>query len=181
MKKINFGLLMRTLAFSAMFLSFFAATVTAQNRESAAGQISDISYPENGESLLSSLFTQATGRHSITVRNNSGSDAIVKVEDNYSGETYRLIFVRKDHTYTIDQIRDGSFILKFVLGADYSPSKRMFLKTGSVMQFDTPRNFQMTTFREGNTITTRYSRLSVTLAPVVGGTAQTSKISLKDF
>lgn len=169
MKRNTFNTIGRVVLLPALFVVLFAVDAMAQR------------YPENGENLLSSYMTQATGHHEIVVQNNSGHDAIVKVEDHFSGETYRLVFVRKGYTYTIEDVRDGTFMLKFALGSDYSPTQKMFLKPVSFTKFDYPDTLRSSTTSNGYQTTINYDQMSITLAPVVGGNANTTKISARDF
>jgi len=181
MKKTHIDLTRGSLVLSLVLLTLFSITSFAQNSGTIPSQFSQISYPENGEDLIMAPLGQLSGRHQVVIQNNSGYDAIVKIEDYFSEETYRLVFIRKGYNFTITGIRDGSFMIKFALGSDYSPSQRMFLKSASFTKFDTPRRFDTTVRYEGNRVITSSSKLSVTLAPVVGGNAQTSKISAKEF
>lgn len=181
MKKTIAILIGKSFVLAVVFAGISTVSAFAQTSGSLPGLISQVSHPENGESLLSSFYNQATGRHRIVVTNNSGSDAIVKIEDYTSGETYRLVFVRKNHSHIISEVRDGLFMIKFALGTDYSPSQKMFLKPSGFTKFDNPNRFQETRSSDGYRTTVHYSQLSITLAPVVDGNAQTSKISARDF
>jgi hypothetical protein len=177
MNKSAINLILRSIVIPALCIGIFAVAGVAQT---APSQVR-VTYPANGENLLSSYMTQAIGNHEITVENNSGRDAIVKVEDHYSGATYRLVFVRKNSTYTITDVRDGTFIIKFALGRDYSPDRKMFLRDLEVTKFDEPDTLRTTVTNNGYQRTTNYQSLTVTLSPVVGGNANSEKISLKDF
>lgn len=77
---------------------------------------------------MDSFVGQESGDYEVMISNNSGHDAIVKIEDHLSGETYRHVFVRRGHTHTITGVRDGTFMIEFALGSDYSQSRTMFLK-----------------------------------------------------
>jgi hypothetical protein len=181
MKKTISDLINTSFVLAVVFAGIFTVSVSAQTFNSTPYQMTQIAYPENGENLLGSSYNQITGRHSIVVRNNSGFDAIVKLEDYNTEETYRLVFVRRNQSYTISDIRDGLFMIKFALGSDYSSAQRMFLKPSGFTKFDNPNRFQETRSSDGYRTTVRYSQLSITLAPVVDGNAQTSKISARDF
>ena len=180
MNKSAINLILKSVVLPILCFGIFVGAILAQTGGSVAPQ-ARVTYPANGENLLSSYLTQATGKHEITVENNSGRDAIVKVEDNFSGETYRLVFVRRNSNYTITDVRDGTFIIKFALGRDYSPDRKMFLRDLEVTKFDEPDTLRTSVTSNGYQTTTNYKSLTVTLSPVVGGNANSERISLKDF
>lgn len=181
MKKNTVSLIGNSFVLAVVFAGIFTVSASAQTFNSMPYQMTQIAYPENGENLLGSSYGQITGRHSIVVRNNSGFDAIVKVEDYGTDETYRLVFIRRNQSYTISDIRDGMFMIKFALGSDYSPMQKMFLKPSGFTKFDNPNRFQETRSSDGYRTRVQYSQMSITLAPVVGGNANTTKISAKEF
>jgi hypothetical protein len=171
MKTTVLALIGKTLVLPLFFIVLFSVTAFGQ-----AGSTGGY-YPANGEDLLGNAWSKPKGRHAVTIENNNSKDAIVKLEDTSTGETYRLVFVRRGQTYKISEVRDGTFIIKFALGSDYSPSQKIFLRGLEVMQFDEADTLQTTW--SGNTV--YYSTLTVSLAPVVGGNADSTKINPRDF
>lgn len=142
---------------------------------------SQITRPDHGEELIKPGIYHVTGTHKVLVENNSGQDAILKIEDNLSGETYRLVYIRKGYSHTITDIKDGTFMIKFALGEDYSGYDKMFTKSVSYTKFDNPNTFVARQEFIPGGIRKFSTTLTVTLAPVVGGDADTSRIKATDF
>ncbi|HMJ07450.1 MAG TPA: DUF6804 family protein [Pyrinomonadaceae bacterium] len=117
------------------------------------------------------------GRGSLQISNGTNSDAIAKLVDSNTNKTCRLIYVKASTVATIKSIKSGNYILKFSLGTDYDKANSRFLSSQAFSKFDDILDFSETRVR--NEI--RWNDHDVTLNPVIGGNARTSKISADDF
>jgi len=131
--------------------------------------------PKHGENI--SPRGKGSNEHKLTIRNNSGYDAIAKLTDHSTGKIYRHVYIYQGKTLTLGGIRNGTFELKFALGEDYSPETGTFLTASSFTKFDSLFDFAVEYF-PGGYYTDAHE---VTLAKVVGGNASTSAISASDF
>jgi hypothetical protein len=117
------------------------------------------------------------GRGSLRISNGTESDAVAKLVDSTTGKTYRLVYVRASSVANVGSIGSGSYLLKFSLGFDFDKSSGKFLRAQSFTKFDEIMNFVET--RNGNEV--RWNDHEVTLNPVIGGNARTSRISESEF
>jgi hypothetical protein len=115
------------------------------------------------------IFLQTrSGPHTLTVTNGLSSDAVVKLR-NPAGSTVISFYVTADSKVTIDSIPEGTFAIEFATGASFSPTCGYFLRNMSSQRF-----VNMETFETHAHDNHRYtSVLSLTLNPVIGGTAHT--------
>jgi hypothetical protein len=108
------------------------------------------------------------GPHTLKTTNGLSSDAVVKVRE-IAGSTVLSFYVTAGGDVTINRVPEGTFIIEFATGRDFSPACGYFLENMSSQRFVNPESFE--TQVEGNQ---RYtSVLEITLNPVVGGTART--------
>jgi hypothetical protein len=135
--------------------------------------------------ILFDAFPHSTTRGQLTVSNGSSRHAVAKLID-IQNDTKILSFVAcAGKQSTIEAIPNGYYRLIFAFG------DRLYIATD---RFESPRGFSKfdrpLTFTTANTVTdtddatyyrTRYTTLSVTLTPVIGGNVTTSSISRSDF
>lgn len=124
----------------------------------------------NGQELLR---VGPSGPSTLTVKNGTTQDALVKVVALGSGQTVRTVYVVRQSDWTIPAIAPGSYRLRFALGNDWDPVLQRFQRNTSFAQFEDPFDFEIT----GG----QYTVWSVTLNPVIGGTAQTDRIGADSF
>jgi hypothetical protein len=115
------------------------------------------------------IFRQTTvGPHKLRTTNGLSSDAVVKLRD-MTRHTVLSFYITTRSDVTINSVPEGTFMIEFATGHDFSPVCGYFLRDMSSRRFVKPEAFQ--TQLQG---TYRYtSVLEITLNPVIGGTAQT--------
>jgi hypothetical protein len=115
------------------------------------------------------IFRQTiVGPHELKTTNGLSSDAVVKLRDT-ARRTVLSFYVTARSDVTIDSVPEGTFMIEFATGRDFSPICGYFLSDMSSRRFVKAESFQ--TQFQGNY---RYtSVLEITLNAVVGGTAHT--------
>jgi hypothetical protein len=125
--------------------------------------------PTTGEAVVPSEGT--TGDFTLEVKNGTNLDALVRLASILTGRTNRLIYVRAYELHTIGGIEVGVYSLRYITGSDFVKKRRRFLHVGDARIFE--QSFE---FPEGHV-----GGYTVTLRPVVGGTARTRKIDVERF
>lgn len=129
----------------------------------------------NGTNVLS---PQKTGGYSqLTVENGNPIDALVKLVDQASGQTVRLVYVQARQEATLDNLETGTYDVKFALGRDWDESTQSFRYQQSFVRFEEPMIFKVE--RSGNR--EYWTTYRVTLHRVAGGTAETKSLSEAEF
>lgn len=117
------------------------------------------------------------GRGVLKISNGTSSDAIAKLVDSKTNKTVRKVYIQAYSDAEIGSIGIGDYILKFALGTGYDKDNERFLYAQSFSKFD-----ELFDFREYETNEdVKWRNFAVSLNPVVGGNAQTSRISAADF
>jgi hypothetical protein len=127
-------------------------------------------FPFGPVSLTSGSVLRQTrvGPHTLKTTNGLSSDAVVKLRD-MTGSAVLSFYVAAGGEVTINSVPEGTFVIKFATGRDFSPVCGYFLSDMSSRRFANTETFE--TQFQGNY---RYtSVLEITLNPVIGGTAQT--------
>lgn len=124
----------------------------------------------NGQELLR---LGPGGPSTLTVKNGTTQDAIVKLVTVTGRSTVRTVYVVRQSDWTITGIAPGAYRIRFALGNDWDPILKKFQKNESFSEFEDEFDFEN---RNG-----RYTTWQVTLNPVAGGTAQTDSIDPADF
>jgi hypothetical protein len=119
----------------------------------------------------SAFFNGYNGQSELTIENGSGYDALVKLV--YSNHSVYTVYIRQNDTYSIKNITDGTYTVLFAFGTNWDKINSVFLKDQSFSKFDDTFDF--------TTTTTRYSHYTITLNPVLGGTASTSSVNSSQF
>ncbi|GHT33190.1 hypothetical protein FACS189434_06740 [Bacteroidia bacterium] len=136
----------------------------------------------NGTSPFNTCFGQDNyyGNATLTIKNGANSDAIVCLYNISRNKTVRNKYVRKNTSFTIDNIMQGNYKIRVFYGNDWNPElenpcgvKGFFESDVSFSEFDRTEYFQDS--YDGYTIAT------VTLYTVAGGNASTSKINQSTF
>lgn len=136
----------------------------------------------NGSSPLDECFGRGyyNGNATLTIKNGASSDAIVCLYSISLGQTIRNEYVRKNSSYTMDNISQGSYKIRVFYGNDWNPElenpcgiKGYFDSDVYFSEFDGTEYFEDS--YDGYTVAT------VTLYTVAGGNASTSRINQSDF
>jgi hypothetical protein len=117
------------------------------------------------------------GRGSLKVSNGTGSDAYIKLVDPLSRKLVAAFYVKSSSAFKLKKVPDGTYQVLFVLGEDWDSKTRSFTGSKSFAKFD--RSLSFTTTQSANRI--QYRVFELTLNPVVGGDATTSRVGEQEF
>lgn len=126
---------------------------------------------------LELIGRNSKGYGTLKVDNGSGADALVRLKRMGSGQTTKLIYVQAGDTLTVKRIPSGTYWLLFAFGEDWDTTTARFNKALGYSRFQDA--FDFTTERTSTGV--QYSVWSVTLNPVVGGTAKTADVEAAEF
>lgn len=124
-------------------------------------------YPIN---VISSYFN---GQGQLKIKNGTDDDAVAKIIDTSTNLAVAEYYIDANNDYTISGVNDGNYNLLFSLGKNWSYADKKFVTCKSFSKFDELFTF-ITTY-------TQYTIFSVTLNPVIGGTARTTSIDESAF
>jgi hypothetical protein len=126
--------------------------------------------PLNGALVLDQRTLRGLGR--LTVDNGTSSDGLVVLVDE-GGKTVLAFYVRSMEKFTLNALANGSYQLYFNRGSEWDGDEKKFLKSDEIKKMD-----QALVFRaNGN----QYTTWTITLQPVVGGSASASDIPADQF
>jgi hypothetical protein len=130
------------------------------------------SRPPNGKLLRAG---NTGGRSELTIGNGGSADAVVTLSK--SGKPVISVYVRKDKTYTVKSVPDGSYSVFFTGGSGWDGTARAFGRDCAFSRFEDPLEFRTT--RDATGI--YWQNFTITLQPVAGGTARTEDVNPNDF
>ena len=136
-----------------------------------AGQKGD-ARPSNGKLLRTG---NGDGRGELTIANGGSGDAVVTLSKGRKATV--SVYVRKNKKHTVKGVPDGTYTVFFTGGNAWDDTTRAFGRDCAFQRFDDSMTFR--TIRTATQI--RWSRWSITLQRVVGGTARTSDVDPNDF
>lgn len=113
------------------------------------------------------------GASIFVVENGTSFDALVRLADTSSHRTLRLVFLTAGDSYTFEGIEPGIYSAMFLLGKGWVQECFDFQREAGYQEFQQPLRFD-----EEESYATRWT---VTLQPVLGGTARTRKIDRERF
>jgi hypothetical protein len=120
--------------------------------------------PDNGAVVV----TRGTSGHGeLAIENGTDQDALVTLA--LRGSAVRAVYVRSSSNTDLRGIPDGTYDIFVAQGDGWNRELRRFTEFPAYSKFDDPAPFQ--TVRETGAI--RYTRLSITLQPVSGGSTST--------
>jgi hypothetical protein len=137
----------------------------------AAGQKGD-ARPSNGKPLRTD---NRDGRGELTINNGGSADAVVTLSKGRKAAV--SVYVRKNKKHTVKGVPDGTYTVFFTGGGAWDDTARGFGRDCAFQRFEKPMEFRTT--RTATQI--GFSRWSITLQRVVGGTARTSDVDPNDF
>lgn len=111
----------------------------------------------------------------LTIENGSDGDAVLSLAVGHNALI--SVFVRKGANYQIDGINDGTYSIYYSGGADWDASINGFARDCSFSKFDKPLTFSTTS----SGYFEQYSTWTLTLFPVFGGNATTSRVSPQNY
>jgi len=118
-----------------------------------------------------------SGYSQLTIENGNTVDAVAKLVDATSGQTLRFVYVKANDTVVLDNLGQGTYILKFALGTDWDQYQQQFRHLRTVLAFSDPLEFVVKRDAAGEA----WRTYTVTLHPVLHGQAQTEPIPADEF
>ena len=137
---------------------------------------------KNGSSPLDECFGRGVynGNATLTIKNGSGSDAIVCLYSTSLERTIRNEYVQKNSNFKMDNIAQGSYKIRVFFGNDWNPAREN--ACGTLGNFDSDVDFsefdQEQFFEDSET---GYTIATITLYAVSNGNASTSSINRTEF
>lgn len=122
-----------------------------------------------------------TGYGQLEIKNGTSDDAVIKLVNWSIKKSVMTVYVRRNSDLNINGINDGDYSLFFDLGRGYDEKQNIFMKYNSPSKFDEALNFNSYSYNTSDGVSTNYSTFKATLNPVIGGTASTSNVTLKEF
>ncbi|MBA7669045.1 hypothetical protein ES703_77171 [subsurface metagenome] len=114
------------------------------------------------------------GLGELTIENGLDLDAVVILVDSEEPEVPLMaVYIRSEASYTMREIRDGTYVIYFSLGEDWDNDSKKFIGKTVYQRFEDELHFKTT----GGTYTT----YKATLHPVIGGTAGTEYLDEDEF
>lgn len=118
-----------------------------------------------------------TGLGTLTIKNGTGEDAAVKLDDTKTKLSARFVYVRGGDEFTVKGIGSGVYFLRYTQGSDWDPGNHTFRKSPTYSEFE-----QTLDFNERRTDTgVAYHDYTVTLQKVLHGNARTRRITKEQF
>ena len=112
-----------------------------------------------------------SGQSNIRIMNASGLDAAVKLVDSVTGKMSRFVYVQAGHTFAMEGVGTGAYLLQYQFGRDWIPECHEFVRDSVYGEFADPFVF----------MEDRIRFYTVTLSPVIGGKTRTRRIDRKRF
>jgi len=117
----------------------------------------------------------------LKIRNETGSDALVKIYDIDKKRVWRQPSVLNGGSNTVRNVPDGHYLILFALMENLNPRSGVIEKEAIASKFDKSIVFTTSRELEGNTIYEETTTYTISLHKVVGGNAKTSGIPLEEF
>jgi len=137
---------------------------------------------KDGASPLNSCFGKGiySGNATLTIDNGGNSDAIVCLYSVDEGRTIRNEYVRKNSSFTMSNIAQGSYKIRVFYGNDWNPN--ILNSCGTTGNFESDVHFSEFDGTEYFEDSDRgYTNASITLYTIVGGNASSSSIDQSTF
>lgn len=131
--------------------------------------------------ILNSVPLYLNGLGELKIENGTDADAVAKLVRLHPHQSIYTVYIKAKNTYTITDISDGYYDLYFAHGKDWDRINKKFLVSASYSKFEDGFNFITKDEYLSDGINTRYTLFEVTLHPVVGGSAETDKVSENEF
>ena len=139
-------------------------------------EVIPVSLP-NGTEILKRRRIGGHGK--FTVDNGTAEDAVVELVNVETQKAIRAFYIESGKKFTEDHIGPGTYSIYYMTGVSWDASARQFSRRGECGAFDQTATFSEQRNEEAGKI--EYHEFSVTLHPVVGGTAHTSGLDSGEF
>lgn len=143
--------------------------------------ISFIDYPEPSNGFVFKNETNQKGLGKLKITNGCQSHAVVKIVDTIKDKAVHVTFVRANSNHTVSNIPDGSYRLLFAIGRGWDDVDGGFTERDGASAFDDPLIFSTREQRQVDGVYSTISRFEITLNPIRGGTAHTTKVPKAEF
>jgi hypothetical protein len=137
---------------------------------------------KDGASPLDGCFGKGvySGNAKLTIKNGGSSDAIICLYSTAYGRTIRNEYVRKNSSFTMSNIAQGSYKIRVFYGNDWNPS--LINSCGTKGNFESDVQFSEFDGTEYFEDSHRgYTNATITLYAVPGGNASSSAIDQSTF
>jgi len=138
-----------------------------------------ISLP-NG-TIINSIPLYLDGLGEIRIDNGTNVDALAKLVKNYPHISVYTVYIKAKSVYKMTEISDGYYDLYFAHGQDWDEINQKFSVNVSYSKFEDGFDFVTQNEYLLDGVNTRYTTFEVTLHSVLGGSAETDKVSEKEF
>jgi len=140
-----------------------------------------VDYPEPFNGFVFKNRFSRGGDGKLKISNGCSSHSVVKLVDTTLNQAVYAGFVRANSELNITGIPDGTYRLLFAAGHGWDDIDGRFKQRHGSSEFQNPLVYTTTPITEGNRSGYQYDTMSITLNPVVGGTAKTDSISTSEF
>ena len=148
----------------------------------AAGHPAGVTLPKFPKQQKRSLSTgtylrdtDRSGNGQLTIENGGDGDAVITLTR--SGAHSFAVYIRKNASYTVKGVRDGTYTVYFTTGSDWDSGHKGFTSGCAYQKFDDTLKF--TTVYGSTQI--EYTTYTLSLYAVAGGTASTSDVPPGQF
>ncbi len=121
------------------------------------------------------------GKGTLSVTNGSSRDALAKLVDRNARMRIAVFYIRHGGSFTLRDIPDGHYNLLFAMGNDFDEATESFQRNLGFSEFKEPFDYATKVETRGASKYQITSQFSVTLHPVVNGTAKTDSIPAEEF
>lgn len=131
----------------------------------------------NTTGVLFDAYPGVAGRGELTITNGTTSVALVKMIDSVTSRKIWSAVIMPGDVFPVGGYPDGTFDVIFAFGERLVKDSDNLYKPHGFAKFDSPFRFVTTQDAAG----VRYTTFKITLNPVVGGNAKTTKIDESEF
>ena len=135
------------------------------------------SRPNTGGSFVTST---RNGHGQLSIENGTRQDAVVGLTPVGPTRSFeKAVYVRANDKYTVTGIREGLFVIRIMQGRDWSRAHRRFCTDATYSEF--VESFAFEEIQRYKSKTVEYTEWSITLQPIIGGTARTRNVDSTAF
>jgi DnaJ-domain-containing protein 1 len=157
------------------------STYSRPTASSRAVQSVPSDYPEPSNGFVFKNQFASAGHGKLKINNGCSSHAVVKLVNISLDKAVYAGFVRANSVLNISGIPDGTYRLLFAAGHGWDDIDGRFKQREGSSEFRDPLVFTTTPFSRDGRSGVQFDTMSITLNPVIGGTAKTDSISTGDF
>jgi hypothetical protein len=129
--------------------------------------------------IISGQPLKGNGR--LTIDNGTSRDAVIKIVDSKTSHALEAFYIQGQNQVSIGQIPDGDMIIYFASGMDFDPVHRGFTREKGFSRFVDTLPFTTSVAITASGTQSESTTFTITLHPVVNGTAKTNTVDEADF